>query len=196
VSPFAGTEARASTGQSLSTNGGHRLDDWRWGVRVFEHWPWSGTGFHGFAGGSRQVAGQGSGSLTPFAHNGFLQVLVDGGLLLAVPVLVALLLLVLGCARSMWAARTTRDWKALGAGIAVLVLAAHSAVDFDWTYPALLSGFALAGALAVPLLPVATDRVGLRRRVASGCLLGLITLAAVAAWSGDLVLNVPLGGHA
>jgi O-antigen ligase len=192
----AGTEARASTGQSLAANGGHRLDDWRWAGRVFAHWPLSGTGFHGFASGSARLAAPHSGSLTPFAHNGFLQLLVDGGLLLTVPVLLALSLLAVAVLRQLGTARRTRDWTTLGASAALLVLATHSAVDFDWSYPALLSGFALTGALAAPVRTPLEGLVQRRRAVLGAVLLGLLVLAAVAAWPGGQVLNVPLGGHA
>jgi O-antigen ligase len=196
VTPLAGTEARAATGQSLAANGGHRLDDWRWAGRVFEHWPLTGTGFHGFAAGSKELAGSGSGSLTPYAHNGFLQLLVDGGLLLAVPVLLALALLAVAVGGQLLAARRTRDWTTIGAAAALLVLAAHSAVDFDWGYPALLSAFALTAALAVPARSGAVALDGRGRSLLGALALGLLALAAVAAWSGGLVVNVPLGGHA
>lgn len=193
--PLAGTTARTSDGQSLAANGGHRLDDWKFAGRVFRHWPLSGTGFHGFASGSARIDA-GHGSLTPFAHNGYLQVLVDGGLLLAVPVLLALGLLGYRAVRAGIAARQSRDWRVLGALSALIALAAHSGVDFDWSYPSLLSAFGLTAALAVPLAPAGLAGESSRlRRGLGACVLGLLVLAACAAWQGGLVLNVPVGSH-
>ena len=75
---------------------------------------------------------------TPVAHNGYVQALSDGGLLLAMPFFLA-------CAALAWyvlAAAVTairhRKTGALGFLVPILLgaLMMHSFVDFDWTFPA------------------------------------------------------------
>jgi O-antigen ligase len=195
VSPLAGAQERAGSGQSLAVNGGHRLDDWAYAVKVFLHWPVTGTGFHGFLHGSVTASGDGRGALTPFAHNGFLQVLADGGLLLALPVFAALVLAAVRTGSLLRGALAERDWAWLGCLAGGLALAAHSAVDFDWSYPALLSGFGLVLAALVARTPLAGPLPARRRTRLPLLVTPLVALAAWAAWSGSLVLNAPLGGH-
>ena len=192
TSPLAGTAARVGSTQSLAVNGGHRLDDWRYAWKTFAHWPLTGTGFHGFASGSAKV--DKPGSMTPFAHNGLLQLLVDGGLLLAVPVLLSLALVAVAAGRELRAALRSRDWVVVGAGVALVALLLHSGVDFDWSYPALLSAFGLAAALVVR--PAADARPGLVRSAWPYAAAVVLAIAAVGAWHGGLTLNVALGGSA
>lgn len=190
-SPLAGTAARSATGQSVAVNGGYRLDDWRNGVKVFLHWPLSGTGFHGFASASASLD-HGQGSRTPFVHNGFLQLMSDGGLLLAVPVLALLGALLVTLLRGLRRLPPT----GLAAAVVLVVLALHSAVDFDWSYPALLVSFAVVAAVCAAAS--GTRRQPAPRRgqalLAVFSLL-LVGLACAAAWHGGLHLNVPIGGR-
>jgi hypothetical protein len=75
------------------------------------------------------------------------------------------------------------------------VLLLHSGMDFDWTYPGLLSLTALVAVLGLPL---AEDR-SWRPRL-QGALLGslaavLLTVSAVGAWQGGLDLNAPVSAE-
>ena len=62
---------------------------------------------------------------------------------------VALILLV--ALRALVDALRAGDLVRAGAGATFLVLLLHSGMDFDWTYPALLSLAALVGVLALPV---------------------------------------------
>lgn len=187
VGALSGTAARSSGGQTLATNGGHRLDDWGWAARVFADRPLTGTGFHGLLQASAEVDPAGRGSGTPFAHNGYLQVLADGGVLLAVPFLVVLGLLVVRA----WRARRAPDALAVPALAGLLVLLLHSGVDFDWTYPALLA----SPAILVAAVPGGTGLGGSSRtRTALAVLaLAVLVLAVPAAWDGALDRTAQLG---
>jgi O-antigen ligase len=187
---LAGTAARSQAGESLGANGGHRLDDWAAAIRVTKHWPLTGTGFHGFASGSALPAAGGQGSNTPFAHNGFLQAFVDGGVPLGVVVCAVVGIVLLAATRQAVRARLASDWATLSAAAALLGATFHSAVDFDWTYPALLAGSGLVAVLASGPVRAAS----LNRRTWGGVVwVGLGLLATVAAWKGGLTLNVPIG---
>ncbi|MGB8650125.1 MAG: O-antigen ligase family protein, partial [Mycobacteriales bacterium] len=192
---LSGTEARSAHGETLSANSAHRLDDWAHAWRVIQHWPLTGAGFHGFAAASKQVDPAGRGSLTPFAHNGFLQLLVDGGLVLAVPVLLLLAALAVSLVRRLPAAVASSDWAVLGGLAALVALVVHSGMDFDWSYPALLGGLAVVS--SVLWAPAVAAPVSSRRwRLGlAGAYVVLVALAAVAAWGGILDLNAGLGGQ-
>ncbi|MDQ1727771.1 MAG: hypothetical protein QOK14_1816, partial [Frankiaceae bacterium] len=83
-------------------------------------------------------------------HSGYLQPLNDGGLLLGLPFLLACVLVVLGLLRRLGRAAWTAE-NGLVSLVATgsLVLAAHSALDFDWTYPSLMAMNALLAAVAL-----------------------------------------------
>jgi hypothetical protein len=94
-----------------------------------------------------------------------------------------------------------RDFSVTGFVVPLALggLLAHSAIDFDWTYPA---DFLLVAILSgIVLGRWATERqarVAGRRLTACAVLVGVVTLgiAAGAAWSGDLRLSLPVGHSA
>jgi O-antigen ligase len=205
VSPFAAEHAR-TTGQSLGQNGGYRLEFWHEALAVFKAHPLTGGGY-------KSMVAESIGRvpdhyvLSPYAHNGYLQAISDGGLVLAVPFLLAVLALAYLAIRAIWPCLRRRevDVVAVGVPIAIGLVFAHSAVDFDWTYAA---NFAMAGVLAGVLLghwlvttePSTTVREG-RPRASAGlvvtCLAGA-GLLVVSAWvmrNGDHRENLPTGRH-
>ena len=158
-SPFAGTQARAQ-GQSLSQNGGYRLEFWQQSVAVFRHWPLSGAGFHSL-GTAASPFTPADWARSPWAHNGYLQAFSDGGLVLGLSVLLLTGLAIFLCVRPLWVLvwwdrrrrrcsgegpgpLAAEGWLAASAPVALLLLLVHSLVDFDWGYPAL---FAEAGVM-------------------------------------------------
>jgi O-antigen ligase len=189
--PFAGTSSRAAT-QSLGQNGGYRLHFWREALGVFRRHPLVGGGFHSLA--TLSVGHVASGSvISPMAHNGYLQVLSDGGLVLGVPFL-------LGCAAIAWyvlsglarsARRREYSAEALVLPIVLGALMVHSAVDFDWSFAADLMLAAVLGGVVAGRRWAAADRVRQPRTrdrtTAAVALVGIVLLgvAAVTAWSGD-----------
>jgi len=199
--PFAGTSGRA-TGQSLSQNGGYRVDFWHEAIGVFHRHPLVGGGFHSLASAAQGHVPR-SWPLSPLAHNGYLQALSDGGLLLGVPFLLAAALIGWYVVRALIAAVRQRELTAAGfvAPLCLGALLVHSAVDFDWSYAADFEVVAvLAGLVAAAHWSRAEPEVrrGPSRLAAVAVLAGvaLTGVAAVAAWPGDFKQSLPLGHSA
>jgi O-antigen ligase len=202
VSPLAG-EASRTAGQSLGQNGGYRLDFWREALAVFSHHPLVGSGFRALVTASNSLVPD-SWPRSPLAHNGFLQALSDGGLVLGVPVCIAAAIL-------LWRLLTQLRHSirhaeaspvALAVPVALAALLAHSFVDFDWSYSSLfaltavLGGVVLgrtAGTEPAPADPAAMPRSRVRLALVA---VGVVTLAlsAYSARAGQLQLSVPLHG--
>ncbi|MFP5253756.1 MAG: O-antigen ligase family protein [Actinomycetes bacterium] len=192
ASAFAATAARS---ESFTSNGVQRFEDWRRAVAIFTEWPFTGAGFYSFDSATLQVTEKRDGVTTAFAHNGFLQAAADGGLVLLVPLCLAVAAVLLLGLRARAASVRAGDVVQPGAWVVFLVLVLHSGMDFDWTYPALLSLPALLVPLVLPRGDAPTASVATRAR--SRLLLGLVSvallvLAAVGAWDGGLSLNVEL----
>ncbi|MGH3371591.1 MAG: O-antigen ligase family protein, partial [Nocardioidaceae bacterium] len=185
----AGTAARAG---SFISNGVQRFEDWRRALAIFAEWPVTGAGFYSFDSATSAVTTRRDGVATAFAHNGFLQAAADGGLVLAFPLFLAVGLVLVQGARSVPKALRTGDFLHLGAVVTFLVLLLHSGMDFDWTYPALLSLAALVGVLC--LAPPGQDPGRSRGRVVGLVLVVLPVLllgaSVIGAWQGGLDLNV------
>jgi O-antigen ligase len=119
-------------------------------VEIFRAHPLAGVGFGGYRAAAPIHLPAGV-TLTPYVHNGYLQAAVDGGQLLAVPLAAALLAAVLALLRGL-----RRRWRALAGSpaeaacaLAAMALLAHSAIDMDWVYPALVALVAALLAVAV-----------------------------------------------
>ena len=187
VSPAAGTAARS---ESFVGNGVTRLEDWAAAWQVFERWPVTGVGFDGFRAATEAVGVGHRAGRTAYVHNGFLQGLTDGGLLLGLPLLVVTLVLAVAVCRGLPSVVRRGEGVHVGAGAALLALVLHSGMDFDWAYPSLL----LLPALVAPL---ALGPHGLpRRRVGwwpTALAVALLATGAWWAWGGGLSLNAPVG---
>ena len=176
ASPLGATQTRGVRGETISSDGAYRLDFWREAVHGFLSNPFNGTGY-----GRILTAWPASnpGAKSALAHNGFLQGLAEGGLLLGVPLAVGLLA---ASVLLIMALRHPRQWGGVpfAAGVAGLGLLAHGLVDFDWSYPANVGAFALCVALAASPRWRADDTNGLRR-LAGGLLVALVLMAGVLA---------------
>jgi O-antigen ligase len=138
--------------------------------------------------------------LSPLAHNGYLQALSDGGLLLGVPFLLAVAFIAWHVVSAVVATVRRRDFSTSGLVVPLCLgaLLAHSAVDFDWSYAAdfavvaVLSGLVLAARWSRSE-PVARPRGS--RLVAAAVLVGvaLLGVAAGASWHGDFKQSLPIG---
>lgn len=195
VSPTAGTEERAG---SFVGNGVQRLEDWRRAWEVFLDRPLVGSGPNGFDSAVEAATTKRDAVDTAYAHNGYLQALSDGGLLLTLPLLLLLGATCLAVARALPRAVRSGDLVHAGAAATLLVLLLHSGMDFDWAYPSLLALTALVAALALP--PAAGAAKGRRRApaatdrrttwlLAAGTL-AVVALAVVGGWGHGLDLNV------
>jgi O-antigen ligase len=196
--PFFAERVSASVGaasrtESFTQNGVHRLEFWGQAVDIFQHWPVTGAGFHSFSSAARIVSPDRTVS-SAFAHNGFLQVLSDGGVVLAIPTFAAL------AAALLWGAKglvpRVRDGDVLrpAAFLALILLLLHSGMDFDWSYPSLLAAAALLGALVGRPLTRQRDLPRWAGRVWLAISMSLLAVAAVASWGGAILLNVQIAG--
>jgi O-antigen ligase len=197
VEPFAGTAARAAS-QSLGQNGGYRKEFWREAIGVFHRHPLTGGGYHSLATASYGHI-PGSWALSPLAHNGYLQALSDGGLLLGVPFLIAALGIAWWVVTSLVTAVRSRTFstEAFALPLALGAMLVHSAVDFDWSYAADFAVVAiLAGVVAGVRWSTRPPRVSPSY---SGLLTGAVLvgvaltgISAAAASSGDLRQSLPI----
>jgi hypothetical protein len=178
--PWSATQARASSGETLSQNGEYRTQFWRSAVQVAVHRPWVGSGFHELADASALYTPFGW-ARSPQAHNGYLQAFSDGGVLLGLPFLGAVLIALWWGLRRLLSGIRTRagpiDVLDCSIAVALLALLAHSAVDFDWSHPSILVE---VGLLAAAVAPTALPTRGRRTSV-----------VALAAMGGALITLVP-----
>jgi hypothetical protein len=138
-------------------------------------------------------------AFSPLAHNGYLQALSDGGLLLGVPFLLGVAFLAWWVVSALVRSVRRRDFstEAFVIPLCLGALLAHSAVDFDWTYAADFAVVAvLAGLVAGSRWSAAaSSRPGRGSRLVAAAVLAGVALtgvAAGAAWSGDLHQSLPI----
>ena len=181
----AGAAGVAAAGRTEGAEGNFliRLDYWRAAASLATHHLLVGAGFGSFAGAGAPYMPVDK-PASSLVHNGWLQVLVDGGLVWAVPVVAVTGWLAARAVRRLVTARHAGAEPAgVGAAVGVLLLLAHAMFDIDWSYPALLGLYAVLAAL----LPWRLRPVGDRERGRAGglaliaCLVALTLLAAGAA---------------
>jgi O-antigen ligase len=206
ASPLAGEQARTAA-QSLSQNGGYRLDFWHEAVTVFGRHPLTGGGYKSLV---AESVGQVPSNypLSPFAHNGYLQALAVGGLVLGLPFLVAAVSLAVVSVRSLVTTLRRRNPSVSGyaAPIALGCVLLHAGVDFDWAYPANLAMAGVLGGLVVGrrVADHLQDRAPVQRATAQsrphrglvllGALLAGVALLGLSAWvsrNGDHKRSLP-----
>jgi O-antigen ligase len=211
--PLAGTVSRGAS-QSLTQNGGYRLDFWREAIAVFTHHPLVGSGFRALASAANPYVPH-SWPRSPLAHNGYLQAFSDGGLLLGVPLCLAAGWLVWRVLSGLLdtVRRSEVSPVAVAVPISLAALLAHSFVDFDWSYSTLFALTAILGGLilggfrpaepAVPAEPTAGQdgtpgaapaRSSLRLAMV-GVGVATLVLSAYTARVGQLTLSVFAHAH-
>jgi O-antigen ligase len=129
---------------------GGRLDAWEASLRILGDFWVSGTGFNTF--GAAMLHYRGMQDARPFieAHNDYLQLAVEGGLLVCIPALI-LGMCVFVAIRQRFRERQDDAklyWLRVGAVVGVIGIAAQSMVDFTLQMPG-------AAALCVTLLAIA-----------------------------------------
>jgi O-antigen ligase len=123
-------------GAAWSDTGEHRLDIWRDALRVSRDFWLTGTGAGSFG---RAMLVYQSGDRTLFfnqAHSQYLQVLAEGGLLLAVPALAAGVCLFAGIRRALARDRTATYWLRVGATAGLFGVAVQSLWETGLRMPA------------------------------------------------------------
>lgn len=178
--PWTATTARAASNESLAQNGEYRIQFWREAIDVTAHRPLVGSGYHDLADAGALYTPV-AWARSPLAHNGYLQALSDGGLLLGLPVLLAAAAIIWWGLRRLLRALRARpdphDALEICIALALLALMAHSAVDFDWSHPSILIEVVLLAAATAPA------RAAARARFATG--------VALACLAGVLVVHIP-----
>jgi O-antigen ligase len=196
-SPFAATNARTAAGETLTQNGVYRTQFWREAIDVAVHHPVVGAGYHSLPTASALYTPS-SWARSQLAHNGYLQPLTDGGLLLALPFLAGLVVLIGWALRRLWVliarrSRPATDLRALALTVAVLGALAHSAVDFDWSHPTILVELALLAACMAPAYRESTrsGRCGVATIAATVVVIGSLGFCVVALhqWQIDQPLS-------
>jgi len=191
-SPLSQTVASTADGH-LQSSGDYRLQVWTEAVHVFTDHPLTGAGYGRVA--SATAAWKPAGwPVSSLVHNGALQALADGGLLLAVPFLVLLGAAVLVLLRrAVPKGGSERDPLVEVAAVAGLMLIAHSMVDFDWSYPALAVITAVVIGLAIPARPVQQVGVTAGQSRATGwlaaVLVGSLVVGGLASWGQQFHIN-------
>jgi O-antigen ligase len=135
---------------SVSKEIGGRLGIWRDTLRIIADYPWTGTGMNTF--GFASLVYQ---SATPLsehykeAHNEYLQVAAEGGLLVGVPVLLCVWSLSGLVVDRLNDANRLRYWLRAGAVTSLLAIAVQSLVEFSLQMPANAALAAVVMAIAV-----------------------------------------------
>jgi hypothetical protein len=189
----SGGVGAAARQESAEANFTIRFDYWRAAWQLARRHLVLGTGYDSYAGagaGFMPVGRQPS----AFVHNAVLQALVDGGLLLALPVLAGAGWVSWQALKRVWAGRrpTPDRGPRLGAALAGLLLVVHALFDVDWTYPSLLALMAvLTALLGWPARPVLAAG---RRQVGAGLVAAAVVVAAGCSLvaSAQAELTVPL----
>jgi O-antigen ligase len=160
---FGGVAARAGvdalfsklteSSAGISSVGG-RVGAWQDTARIIGDFPVTGTGFNTY--GRAMVMYERSKDLHfNEAHNDYLQILAEGGLLVGVPVAVALLIFARAIHRRFLEAPRdgTTYWVRIGSVIGLIAIALQSGVEFSLQMPGNAALFAVVAALAIHQSP-------------------------------------------
>ena len=128
-----------------------RKNIWTDSATIIRDFPLTGTGLNTF--GTAMIRYQTSQSDQHFqeAHNDYLQVLVEGGALIALPALAALLLLI-RAVRQRFAAKDDdpqTHWVRVGASVGLATIATQAAVEFSLQMPGNAALFVVLLAIAL-----------------------------------------------
>jgi O-antigen ligase len=143
----------AESTAGISSVGG-RIGAWQDTARIIGDFPVTGTGFNTF--GTAMVMYERSKDLHfNEAHNDYLQILAEGGLLIGVPVVAALLIFARGVRRRFVEAprEGTTYWIRIGAVIGLVAIALQSVVEFSLQMPGNAALFAFVAAIAIHQSP-------------------------------------------
>lgn len=135
---------------SLEHNGGDRVRFDKAAVHSWSRHPVLGNGFGSFRYTVVDDVPVGD-TISAFTHNGYLEALTSGGLVFAIPFIGVWLGVAWAAVRQLVQCLrrgAARD-PLCGAALAVGVLLAHSAVDFDWHYSSLLVLLGVLGGVLI-----------------------------------------------
>ena len=141
-----------------------RVDAWRDASDVIRAFPRFGTGLNTFGEAMLFYQTRNAGFHIAQAHNDYVQLAAEGGLLLVVPAIVVAVLLVVAIRRNLRAARAESRgyWIRTGAAIGLVAIAIQEMVEFSLQIPVNTLLFATLAAVALTPVssPVAPDPAG------------------------------------
>ena len=131
-----------------------RLEAWRDGWDVVRDFPFFGTGLNTYSDAMVFYQRRNPGYHLAQAHNDYLQILAEGGLLVALPAIVLAGLLARAVLRNLRAARREARgyWIRAGAAVGLLAIAVQEVVEFSLQIPA--NALLFCTLIAVALTPV------------------------------------------
>ncbi len=147
---WAGLDAVIAHFSTAGADFWSRVAIWNDAWRIFQAFPWLGTGLNTF--GTATVLYQSPGFTTHHveAHNDYVQLLSEGGIVLAVAALIAVLLLAREIRRRFKEAADdeTTYWIRVGAATGLVAIALQEAVEFSLQMPGIAVLFAVLCAIA------------------------------------------------
>jgi O-Antigen ligase len=151
VFSWAGLEAAVNRFSTASEDAGSRIGAWRDTVRIIRDFPLFGVGLNGY--GTAMLIYQ-SGDRRMFykeAHNDYLQVAAEGGVLFAVPAALAVGIIAYQVRKRFREGRDTpmTGWIRAGAVAALAGIAAQSLIEFSLQMPGNTTLFLVIVALAI-----------------------------------------------
>jgi O-antigen ligase len=179
--PWASTQARGATGETLEQNSSVRIYFWRQALIVFEHHPVDGVGYGALSNEAMKLTPP-DWPRSPLAHDDYLQSLADGGMVLGIPFLLSCGAIAFVLLRRTWMLlrRGTTDPLRIAVVTCAMALMAHAAIDFDWSYPALFAAVAAVTGLACAGGVRVASRVGARRTSVRAGVFGLTAVLVAA----------------
>jgi O-antigen ligase len=147
---WAGVDAIAARFSAVDTVAlGGRLPIWQAGARMLEDFWLTGSGLNTFGVATLFYPAVVPGHHLREAHNEYLQLAVEGGVLLAVPALAAIIAFVVAVRRRFAAMEGSSYWLRLGAVAGVTAIAVQSLVEFSLQIPGNAALFTTLCALAL-----------------------------------------------
>ena len=142
-----------------------RLDAWRDGWQVVRDFPLTGTGVNTYSDSMLFYQTRNRNFHLAQAHNDYLQVLAEGGLLVAIPAAIAAIVLVVAIRRNLRAAHGEARgyWIRAGAAVGMLSVAVQEVFEFSLQIPANTLIFSTLAAIALtPVTSVSGAEGGAR----------------------------------
>ena len=120
-------------------------------VRVMGDFPVVGTGFNTFAAAMRVYQTASDDLMVLEAHNDYLQLAAEGGLLVGVQIVLTLVLFADGIRRRFWSGEDdpATSWIRFGAATAMAAIALQSVVEFSLQMPGNAVAFVVVAAIAL-----------------------------------------------
>ena len=147
---WAGTEtiaARFAVADTVDLNG--RLPIWQSSARILQDFWLTGSGLNTYGVATLFYPSVITGYHVGEAHNDYLQLAVEGGLLLGIPILLAIATFVLTVRRRFITSDGAAYWIRLGAVAGIVAIAVQSVVDFSLQIPGNAALFAMLCAVAL-----------------------------------------------